>query len=277
MSPLFFLQFRRTIRGEPGTANRVFTMLRGFFDYLVRMDRLAHNPLQDIPPLAEKAYVPFVFSPDQVHALLSAIEKRVRKCNPAVFLIDLAVYTAISIMARCGLRLSEPLRLKSEHYRPRERTLYIEKTKFNKDRLIPVPQNVAICIENFLSVKRTTTGEEPGNALLAIHQGPISDWLVCRAFHQAVSDIGIHRSRKTLGNITFSAPRPHSLRHSFAVNTLKKACEKGRLPENVLPILAAYMGHTDYRYTMKYLKVLDAEQLGAWVDFCVFKRKDEGI
>jgi hypothetical protein len=38
-------------------------------------------------------------------------------------------------------------------------------------------------------------------------------------------------------------------------------------------ILAAYMGHTDYSYTIKYLKVLDAEHRNNWVDFCVFNKK----
>jgi len=275
LTPLFFLEFRRAIPGEPGTANRVFIMLRGFLDYLVRMDRLDHNPLPDIPPLAQNAYIPFVFSPDQVQDLLWAIEIRVRKNKPSRFLVDLAVYTALFLMARCGLRISEPPRLKVEDYRHDERTLYIEKTKFNKDRLIPIPRDAATRVENFMSVKSVIIPKKTSTALLSTHYGRISKDLMSKAFHQAVSDIGIHHPRQAIGNITFDHPTPHSLRHAFAVNTLRKACSKGRSPENILPILAAYMGHTDYRYTMKYLKVLDAEHRRAWVDFCVFHgRKD---
>lgn len=273
----FFLELRRNIDAEPGTANRVFTILRSFFDYLLRIERLPRNPLQDIPPLAEKAYIPFVFSPSQVDALLSAIEAKIRRCKPRRFVSDLAVYTAIFIMARCGLRISEPLRLKSEDYRPVERTLYIEKTKFNKDRLIPISKDVVTCLDNFLSVRRNLPGKESAAYLIATHKGPVVRDLVYRTFHRGVADIGIHHPRRTIANITFSDPKPHSLRHSFAVNTLEKACANGRLPENVLPILAAYLGHTDYRYTMKYLKVIDAEHLGAWVDLCVFKNKKEGL
>ena len=220
MTSLFFLEFRRTIPGEPGTANTVFIRLRGFFDYLVRVDRLAHNPLRDIPPLAQNAYIPFVFSPDRIQALIAAMERGVRRKGPATFLRDLAAYTALFLMARCGLRVSEPLRLKREHYRPGEGTLYIEKTKFNKDRLIPVPQDVLTRIDNFLSVKQALCGKMTGPALLSARKGPISADFLSGIFHRAVSDIGAHRPGRRIGNITFSGPRPHSLRHYAEFRTM---------------------------------------------------------
>jgi integrase len=175
-------------------------------------------------------------------------------------------------MAHCGLRISEPFKIKDAHFHPDEQTLYIEKTKFNKDRLIPIPRDALINLKNFVSLRSTFIHHAPN--LFFAKQGPVSKGLVYKAFHKAVQDIGIDSPRQTIGNICFGQPRPHSLRHSFAVNTLKRACERGRLPENVLPVLAAYMGHTDYRYTMKYLKVLDAAHYGNWVNFCIFKRKE---
>lgn len=277
MTPGFFLEFRQTITGEPGTANRVFITLRSFFDYLVRMDRLSENPLRDIPPLKVNAYVPFMFSPDQVDALLSVIQKKIRKTEPISFLRDLAYFTALSLMARCGMRISEPLRLKNDHYRPAECTLYIEKTKFNKDRLIPVTRDVACGLDNYLSVRKAVLGENRFPNLLSTQQGPLQKWLMYKTFRQAVKNIGINHPKQTIGNVTFGQPCTHSLRHSFAVNSLRKACGYGRSPENVLPILAAYLGHTDYRYTMKYLKVLDSEHLNAWVNFCIFKRAQEDM
>ena len=68
---------------------------------------------------------------------------------------------AMVLLARCGLRISEPLRLKLNDYRFDEKTIYIEKTKFKKDRLIPLPQSVAIELENYLAARRCL----PGNVL----------------------------------------------------------------------------------------------------------------
>jgi hypothetical protein len=52
---------------------------------------------------------------------------------------------------------------------------------------------------------------------------------------------------------------------------------RGGSAQNALPILAAYMGHSDYRYTMKYLKVIDAGQRKALVDFSIFRGKKDII
>jgi integrase len=170
------------------------------------------------------------------------------------------------------------VRLKYADYRPEERTLYIEKTKFNKDRLIPVPKRAASELENFISVRNAVIDENGNHHLLAtddaagIHNGQIYT-----AFHRAVRNIGLHQPVRVIANTTFGNPRPHSLRHSFAVNTLKAVRDRGGSPQNALPILAAYLGHTDYRYTMKYLKVLDAQHRQALVDFSVTRGKRERL
>ena len=127
LQPSIFLELRKDLKHNPKTINLILSALRGFFQFLVRQDRYEHNPLKDIPPLPTRFFIPFVFSPQQIESLLAAICKRIRK-NPKYFLIDLAVYQAILLLARCGMRISEPLRLLRNHYRREEGTLYIEKT-----------------------------------------------------------------------------------------------------------------------------------------------------
>jgi site-specific recombinase XerD len=275
MTPSFFLDFRSDLSVEPETINHMFIALRAFFDYLVRIERISVNPLTDIPALKSKNYVPYIFSPQQVESLLEAIEKNIRSNSESNFLIDLAAYSVISLMARCGLRISEPLKLRDEHYRKNERTIYIERTKFNKDRLIPLPESAAIVIDNFQSVRNSIIKQQKFTYLFTISpQGIIKNHTIYKTFQNALQDLKIDPLRYQAGNITFGQPIPHSFRHSFALNTLRFACQKGRNPENVLPILAAYMGHSDYSYTMKYLKVLDSEHRNNWVDFCVFNKND---
>jgi integrase len=67
--------------------------------------------------------------------------------------------------------------------------------------------------------------------------------------------------------LTFGSPTPHSLRHSFAINTLKRIKDQGKSPQHALPVLAAYMGHRKYQYTAAYLKVRDAKHLAGLIDF----------
>jgi len=175
---------------------------------------------------------------------------------------------AIVLLARCGLRIGEPLRLKLNHYRFDEKTIYIEKTKFKKDRLIPLPQSVAIEIENYLTVRRCLLADVDNKYLLANSTvRGLNDNRVRSVFHQAVSDIGLEQPRQITGNLNISCPTPHSLRHSFAVNTLSRVRKRGGCPNNALPVLAVYMGHSNYMYTTKYLKVIDAQQRLSLVNF----------
>ena len=166
LEPRFFLELRKELKGEPRTVNGILSALRGFFQYLIRKGTCKENPLLDIPLCPENAYIPFVFSPNQIEQLLLAIQKRIRK-NQKYFFKDLTAYVAIVLMARCGMRISEPLRLRLEHYRSREGTLYIEKTKFSTDRLIPVPKPAINEINNYLAIRNTFMGENQNTYLLA--------------------------------------------------------------------------------------------------------------
>ena len=58
------------------------------------------------------------------------------------------------MLARCGMRINEPLRLCRHHYRPDEGSVYIERTKFRKDRLIPLPKAVLVELDNYLAVRK---------------------------------------------------------------------------------------------------------------------------
>jgi integrase len=229
-----------------------------FFNYLVRKDVCQDNPLKDIPLLAEERFIPFIFSPAQIDRLLEALGRSLRR-EPTYFVKELGIYLAILLLARCGMRIYEPLRLKRHHFRADDNTLYVEKTKFKKDRLIPIPGAVAVEITNYLAVRQSLWGADDNPYLLAASpKKPFYDYLIRPRFHQAVGDIGLSCPRQTIGTTNIGSPTPHSLRHSFAVNTLKRITEQGRSPQHALPVLAAYLGHCEYKHTTKYLKLLDA-------------------
>ncbi|MBW2570345.1 MAG: tyrosine-type recombinase/integrase, partial [Deltaproteobacteria bacterium] len=153
LPPYFFLEFRKNINGSPRTINNILSAVRGFYNYMVRNEYVAQNPLRDIPPYKENAFIPFIFSGKETDEILHAVVKRIRR-DKKYFLNDTMVYTAIMLLARCGMRISEPIRLHLKHYR-RHDTIYIEKTKFYKDRLIPVPRAVLDELNNYLAVRKT--------------------------------------------------------------------------------------------------------------------------
>jgi integrase len=247
--------------------------MRGFFNYLVRRQIIDENPVIDICSYTPNAFIPFVFSPDQIDNLLSAVRSAIRK-DPIYFFKDYSVYMAILLLARCGMRISEPLRLKPCHYRGNEGTIYIEKTKFSKDRLIAVPEAVISEMGNYLAVRKAFVQDQTTYLLPGQNGHTLSTNRIYKVFGWAVKDIGIDQPRRTIANTTFGNPTPHSLRHSFAINTMKRIKQQGKSPQNALPILAVYLGHCKYRYTAVYLKVVDAEHRQGLVDFAISRQEE---
>ena len=275
LHPDFFLEMRANLDMQSESVNKILAAARSFFLFLVRCEYLEENPLRDIPMLNENTIVPFVFSPEQIDQLLGAVCKRVHR-EERFFLTDLAIYTAILLLARCGMRISEPLRLRRHHYRSDDRTIYIEKTKFRKDRLIPIPHHARIEIENYLSVRKSLCpGDQNPYLLAGREQKPLNEYYVRSRFHRAVQDIGLKQPRKIIGNMIFNPPVPHSLRHSFAVNTLIKIKTRGDDPQYALPILAAFLGHSVYKHTTVYLRVADALSRKRLFDFSLWQKRKE--
>ena len=267
VNPLDFMAFKKSLKLEPRSINAIIIATRGFFDYLIRIQILEDNPLKDFPLQRENAFIPFIFSPSQTQRMLNAIHRKIRQ-TPKHFFNDLTVYTAVFLLAQCGMRLSEPLRLKQHHYRKDDGTLYIEKTKFRKDRLIALPSTVIQHLNNYLAVKEALQNESQW-LIPAPKGGTLRQDRIYAAFHQALDDICLKRKRRLIGNTVFGAPTPHSLRHSFAVNTLHRIRSRREDPQAALPILSAYMGHRKYRYTAVYLKFTDAEQRQQLLDFSI--------
>jgi len=269
LTPLFFLKMRTDLAIDRNTINRVIYALRGFFQYLVRIEFCQNNPLAGIPRFKENNIIPFIFSDQETEHLLEAAWRQVRREKQAVFLKDMSCCLALQLLARCGLRISEPLRLEVRDFRTEERTIYIRKTKFRKDRLIPIPMDVANHLSEYLLLRNTLLPADNQNPYLLVSDPAkgLYNQQVRNYFHQAIREIGLAQPKRVIGNTNISGPTPHSLRHSFAVNTLRRVKERGDSPQSALSVLAVYMGHKKYIYTIYYLKLIDADQHRNLVDF----------
>jgi len=271
-APLFFIRFRADLNLERRSINTIFRMTKIFFNYLIRKNLILKNPLQEITELPENLVIPFIFSTEETDLFLRAAIKQIRTTQ-RFYLSDFSAYIALLLMARCGLRTSETLNLLKTHYRPEERTIYIEKTKFRKDRLIPIPKAIAHEINNLLKVRRLFP-DDSHFLLVKVKGEKLVRMFINRRFKKALTYINLDQPRKIIGTTNFSQPSHHSLRHSFAVNTLKRIKQQGKSCENALPVLASYMGHSKYKYTIYYLKVLDAEHRRRMFDFSMRRSED---
>jgi integrase/recombinase XerD len=258
MTPLYFLKFKTALLYAPKTVNGIVSTARAFFDYLQRLEIVPENPLTDIPRNRPETFIPYIFSEKETEALLATAKGRIRRTGDHFF-TDLKRYMILLLLARCGLRISEPLRLSVDDYCREEGTIHIRKTKFKKSRIIPLPRSLVTAMDGYLSVRKQLGPNGP-----ILFPGErcknVSAQIVRSFFNRS---LGPHPPERRLGSIRFGKPTPHSLRHSFAVNTLKAIRDRGGSPRHALPILSVYMGHSHYTYTAVYLKVLDADNRNA--------------
>lgn len=272
--PSFFIRLRSELNYENRSINTFFRTFKMFFKYLIRKELIWSNPIAEIAELPENQIIPFIFSPEETDLLLKTVIKLIRK-NETYYLTDFSGYISFLLMARCGLRISETFNLLKTNYRPEERTIYIERTKFKKDRLIPIPKAVSCEIDNLLNIRRRLLIADAYPLLLIKTDGRmLLRHYMNRKFKKAISIINLDQPRRIIGATNFSNPTRHSLRHSFAVNTLQRIKKQGKSPQNALPVLAAYLGHSEYKYTTKYLRVLDAEHRRQMLDFSMLRNED---
>lgn len=162
----------------------------------------------------------------------------------------------ILLLFTAGLRRRELLNLTLEDFDAEERTLLIRATKFHKSRILPLSASVHAEIEGYLALRNERRlPMETTSPLIWNQHGSLEgrrytgtgfayNWrLLCTAL-----DIFTQKGKP---------PRIHDLRHSFAVNALKRCYVSGKDVQAMLPVLSTYMGHVSVASTHYYLPFVE--------------------
>ena len=180
--------------------------------------RDAPNPLQDVKPFTSPAPEARGLSYYVVQRILATMSDQGSarvKGNPRA--AASAAKVRCRVLAFTGLRPSELMRYRPEHWNRSTQTLVVYTGKGGRTRTIPLSAPAAEALADL-------------EAVGAI--GPFSTSSVRRAFIRAAERIGIH------------GVRPYDLRHSYAT-ALYRVAGDTRLVKDVL-------GHSDTRMTERY-------------------------
>lgn len=153
---------------------------------------------------------------------------------------------AFRLMLCCGLRLAECSDLAAGDFDAGVGTLLIRRSKGDKDRLVYLADDAAGMVRGHLQNLRRGLGFAP-------------DWvLVGRdpAKHIAKTTLDM-KFRQLWGKVPGASahgkrPTPHSLRHAFVVNRMNAWMEEGVDLGQMMPYLAAYLGHESCSETFYY-------------------------
>ncbi len=245
LNPSLLMAFIASRDWRRSTKKTFQGLLEQFFRFLFRTNQLpseAADPTDSLPRQRRPPRPPYIFSVREIARLLEALGEA--PTHP----FNRQTYTAmVFLLYACGLRRRESLRLLVQDFDPVRGTIFIRRTKFDKDRLIPVGPRACERLQEYHRCRVARLGiPSPESPFFVQSYGaPISGSLLS-IFRDACmrAQIGSEKSPK---------PRLHDLRHSFAVHRLYKWYLEGADPQSRLPRLSIYMGHVSSEYTRHYL------------------------
>jgi len=224
-----FLAHLRALGLSARSAGRAVHAIRGFFRFLVREEKLADDPMENVRSPRPFKPLPRFLNRAQVEALLRAPDS-----GTALGLRDKAI---LETMYASGLRASEVTHLKTENIDADIGLLRIF-GKGRKERLVPIGSSALAAILRYEREGRAKLlKKKKTRELFLNHSGEALSrmglWLVVRRHALAIGVAHI---------LT-----PHVLRHSFATHLLENGAD--------LRALQAMLGHADISTTEIYTHV----------------------
>lgn len=216
-------------------------VLRRFYEYLTvyaprteALERRAFPRSRAIPP-------PRILSEAELASLIDACSF----ISPGIPLRGLMMATLIGLLASTGLRSGEVVRLDRGDVDLTNGVVLVRKTKFRKDRLVPVHPTTQAALRRYARERDAVFSKPKDEAFFLSSRG-------CRLSAAGLQS-NFAKARKLAGLDDGKPLRPHDLRHRFAVTRLRLWHQQRADVQALLPLLATYLGHASYSDTAYYL------------------------
>jgi integrase len=237
-------------KGEhPATLESRVSPINELAKFIIRRGEHAYILPKGMLPKKTK-YTPYIFGDEELKRLFSAIDNTCQFCYE-VPLRHIVLPVFFRLLYCCGLRVSEARLMKLEDVNLKDGVITLVRTKFSKHRQVPLSPELRSLFNEYSLIIHATSRQDdwffPG-----LHGEPMTVGNVNRNFRRFLWNAGISHCGKTkIGER--GAPNVHSLRHTFAVNCLRKWMKQGKNTHAYLPVLQAFMGHTQFSDTAYYL------------------------
>ncbi|MBL8229550.1 MAG: tyrosine-type recombinase/integrase [Bryobacterales bacterium] len=232
-------------RGGQNWQSKRLSIARCFLVHLRAHQPGVQVPASGIIPCGVRP-TPYIYSEAEIAALMKAANE----LGPAGSLRPHTYATLIGLLASCGLRPGEAVRLcdadvELEAAPPR---MVIRETKFRKSRLVPVDSSTADALRKYSSTRKRLGYDGLAQTFFVSESGvPLAYSTVGATFLKIVRRLGIHGPARSFG------PNLRCLRHTFAVRRLLRWYRQGMDVNKLLPHLSVYLGHTKPQNTYWYL------------------------
>jgi len=231
-------------RQNPITRAHRITRLRGFAKYCQRFD-----PDGEIPPIGlfgrtRRRLVPHIYTNQELTELLDATSR----LRPTDGLRPITYRTIYGLLASCGLRIGEAVRLTRTDVDLDCGVLAISDTKRHKSRFVPLHSSAVRALETYAHQRdRRVPSPQSNNFFLLDNGKPPTRARICCALHRLTGELGW----KPRGD--YPQHRLQDFRHTFVVGNLLRAFESGLDADRVVLALSTYVGHDHVADTYWYV------------------------
>ncbi|MDA8381371.1 MAG: tyrosine-type recombinase/integrase [Actinomycetota bacterium] len=231
----------------PEDASRSWVCLRlcvarGFSRHLALVDERNEVVPTSLVPHRPTRATPYLYTEDDVRALMAAAGTLRSPIRQATFEV------VVGLLWATGMRIGEALGLDDSDVDLAHGVLTVRQAKFGKSRELPIHESAVVALRAYVK-RRDELFPLAGTP--AFFVSAAGRRVRYDNFHQTylklVKEAGLVRRPPAC------RPRPHDLRHSFAVRTLTGWYRDGVDVEARIPRLSTYLGHAHPANTYWYL------------------------
>jgi integrase/recombinase XerD len=219
-------------------------IVRRFARYLATLDPDTEIPPTDLLPACQQRIAPYIYSPGEIEALISAAGV----LSPPVRAATIG--TVIGLLAATGMRVGEVLALDDSDV-DLEGGVITAVGKWGKQREVPLHPSTVAALREYQHTRERYRPTHPTASLFITSYGQrLTKGAFGESFRELIAAVGLEGAGER------DRPRPHDLRHAFAVRTLINWHRSGVDIRRQLPWLSTYLGHVSPADTFWYLEAV---------------------
>ncbi|MGH3180576.1 MAG: tyrosine-type recombinase/integrase [Streptosporangiaceae bacterium] len=217
-------------------------VVRGFTQHLALIDERNEVVPTSLMPYKPTRATPYLYTEDEVRGLMAAAGSLRSPVRQATF------QTMLGLLWATGMRVGEALGLDRDDVDLARGVLTVREAKFGKSRELPVHETTSRALRDYAKQRdRLCPAPDTPAFFVSVAGRRVRYDGFHATFLKLVREAGLVRRSPTC------RPRPHDLRHSFAVRTLIGWYRDGVDVEARLPRLSTYLGHVHPANTYWYL------------------------
>ncbi|MCA1679577.1 MAG: tyrosine-type recombinase/integrase [Actinobacteria bacterium] len=236
---------RMPVDAHPSRWGQRLGVARGFARHLATIDPASEVPPTDHLPGHRPRIAPYIYSEAEIAALMTAareLRPRLRASRHE---------TLIGLLVVTGMRPGEALALDRQDVDLRHGVVHVRAGKQKKQREVPLRESTISALGAYAGRRdaRFPTPSTPAFFISArgrrMRRAELN-----QTFIKLIGEVGLE------GRGARARPRPHDLRHAFAVHTLLDWYGAGVDIDRRMPLLSTYLGHADPASTYWYLEAV---------------------